>query len=50
MIVRIAQIEAAILTVPGVIDVTGTTLNGSAANVTLDAEEIPVLGTVVVNA
>ena len=50
LIVRIAQIEAAILTVPGVIDVTGTTLNGSAANVTLDAEEIPVLGTVVVNA
>jgi uncharacterized phage protein gp47/JayE len=49
LVVRISQIEAAILTVPGVVDVTGTTLNGSAANVTLDAEEIPVLGTVVIN-
>lgn len=49
LVVRISQIEAAILTVPGVIDVTGTKLNGSAANVTLDAEEIPVLGTVIVH-
>jgi uncharacterized phage protein gp47/JayE len=49
LVVRISQIESAILTVPGVVDVTGTTLNGSAANVTLDAEEIPVLGTVIVN-
>lgn len=49
LVVRISQIESAILTVPGVIDVTGTTLNGSAANVTLDAEEIPVLGTVTIN-
>jgi uncharacterized phage protein gp47/JayE len=49
LVVRVSQIEAAILTVPGVIDVTGTTLNGSAANVTLGAEEIPVLGTVTIN-
>jgi uncharacterized phage protein gp47/JayE len=49
IIVRVALIEAAILTVPGVIDVANTTLNGTAANVTLGAEEIPSIGTVVVN-
>lgn len=49
LIVRVAQIEAAILSVPGVIDVSETTLNGSAANVTLNEEEIPALGTVVVH-
>jgi len=46
LIVRIALIEAAILTVPGVIDVTGTELNNSKMNVTLGLEEIPRLGTV----
>jgi len=49
LVVRISQIEAAILTVPGVIDVTGTTLNGSTANVTLGEEDIPVLGTVTIH-
>jgi len=49
LVVRISQIEAAILTVPGVVDVTGTKLNGSPSNVALDAEEIPVLGTVIIN-
>ena len=49
LVVRISQIEAAILTVPGVIDIAGTKLNGGAANVTLSAEQIPVLGTVIVN-
>lgn len=49
LVVRISQIEAAILTVPGVIDVTGTTLNGTAANVTLGEEEIPELGAVVIH-
>jgi uncharacterized phage protein gp47/JayE len=49
LVVRVAQIEAAILTVPGVIDVTGTALNSSATNMTLDAEEIPMLGTVTVH-
>lgn len=49
LVVRVALIEAAILGVPGVIDVAGTTLNGSAANVALGPEEIPVLGTVIVN-
>lgn len=47
--VRISQIDARILTVSGVEDVTNTTLNGSAANIILGAEEIPILGTVTVN-
>lgn len=47
--VRISQIDARILTVSGVEDVTDTTLNGSAANIALGAEEIPKLGTVTVN-
>lgn len=49
LIVRVSQIDARILTVPGVEDVTDTELNGTAANVTLDMEEIPVLGTVTVD-
>lgn len=49
LVVRVAQIEAAILSVPGVIDVSGTTLNGSDANLPLDVEQIPVLWTVTVN-
>jgi uncharacterized phage protein gp47/JayE len=46
LIVRIAQIDARILTVTGVEDVTGTTVNGSATNQTLGTDEIPVMGTV----
>ncbi len=50
IIVREALIEASILSVDGVVDVTNTTLNGSAANVTLTEEQIPSLGTVTLNA
>lgn len=46
LIVRVSQLEARILTVSGIADIAGTTLNGGAGNVTLAAEEIPVLGTV----
>ncbi|MBD2846184.1 baseplate J/gp47 family protein [Paenibacillus sp. IB182496] len=46
VIVRIALLEAAILGVPGVIDVTGTTLGGSPDNLPLGAHEVPVLGEV----
>lgn len=49
IIVRVALIEAAILNVPGIIDVTNTLLNGTAGNLTLAAEEIPLMGTVTVN-
>lgn len=47
--VRTAQIDAKMLTVSGVEDVSGTKLNGAEANVALGAEEIPVLGTVTFN-
>lgn len=50
LVVRVAQIDARLLTVQGVVDVNGTELNGSAANVTLDAEDIPVIGTVTLHA
>lgn len=46
IVVRIAQIESRILTVPGVVDVAGTKLNGAASNVTLTDDGIPVLGMV----
>lgn len=44
LIVRIARIESAILTVEGVLDIADTTLNGSTENVILDAYSIPVRG------
>lgn len=48
LVVRVAQIEAAIIGVPGVIDIFDTKLNGTAANVSLGEEEIPILGTVTI--
>jgi uncharacterized phage protein gp47/JayE len=49
LVVRTAQIDARVLNIPGVEDVTVTTLNGVAANLLLGAEEIPQLGAVNVN-
>lgn len=49
LVVRVSQIEAVILGVPGVIDISDTKLNGTAANITLGEEEIPMLGTVMVH-
>ncbi len=46
IIVRTAQIESRILTVPGVVDITDTQLNGSGGNVVLTDEQIPAMGTV----
>lgn len=46
LIVRVGQIETKILNVEGVIDITGTTINGGTANISLDADSIPVLGVV----
>lgn len=43
-VVRVSQIEARILAVKGVADITDTRLNGTASNVTLGEYEIPVLG------
>lgn len=48
-IVYVSRIEAAILSVTGIEDVTGTTLNGSASNLQLDSDQIPVKGTVTVS-
>ncbi|MFJ2042254.1 baseplate J/gp47 family protein [Paenibacillus taichungensis] len=49
IIVRVAQIESRILTVQGVVDVMNTKINGSAVNLTLTGDQIPVLGTVTLN-
>jgi uncharacterized phage protein gp47/JayE len=46
LIVRISQLESRLLDCEGVLDVSGTTLNGSASNLSLAADEIPVRGTV----
>lgn len=45
--VRISQIEARIMGITGVVDVTGTTINGSASNLVIDQYSIPVFGGVV---
>lgn len=45
-IVRISQIETRLLAITGIVDVTGTTLNGSDENLTLGEYEIPVIGSV----
>lgn len=44
LVVRIAQIESRLLKISGVLDVTNTTINGVADNLTLTAEELPVFG------
>ena len=49
IVVRIAQIDSRILSVSGIEDVANTQLNGLDLNITLGAEEIPILGTVLVN-
>lgn len=47
LIVRISQIESRILDIPGVLDITGTAINGTAENLSLAADAIPVLGEVI---
>lgn len=42
--VRVSQIDTRILNVPGVVDVQGTSINGSKNNLNLGKFEIPVLG------
>ena len=46
IVVRISQIESALLGVTGVLDITGTTLNGADQNLVVDADSIPKRGTV----
>ena len=43
IVVRISQIEARLLDIEGIIDIEDTKLNGSARNLYLSGEEVPVL-------
>ena len=47
--VRIAQIEARILSVEGVLDVADTEINGDAENLELTFEKVPIMGEVTLN-
>ena len=49
MTVRIAQIEAKVLTVEGVLDIADTEINGDADNLVITYDKIPLLGEVVLN-
>ena len=44
IVVRINQIESALLGVTGVLDITGTTLNGAEQNLVINADSIPKRG------
>lgn len=44
LIVRIAMIEAAILSVDGVLDISNTKINDGTANIQTESDEIPILG------
>ena len=46
IVVRISQIETHILDIAGIIDIAGTTLNGSESNLTIGEDQIAVRGTV----
>lgn len=46
LVVRVSQIETKVLNVAGVIDITGTKINGGTANIPLTPDAIPVLGVV----
>ena len=48
LIMYISRLESAILDVQGILDVTGTTLNGVASNLILGADQIPVIGGIIV--
>lgn len=47
LIVRVSQIEARLLELKGVLDITGTTLNKVAENLVLGPDEIPVRGEII---
>lgn len=46
IVVRILQIEAAIVQIEGIIDVTDTVINGSAKNLQLTDKSVPVKGVI----
>lgn len=43
-VVRVAQLESTILALEGVVDIDGTTINGSTSNLTLTKYQIPTFG------
>lgn len=45
LVVRIAEINARLLAIPGIIDITNTTINGQDQNIIVDADSIPQRGT-----
>lgn len=45
LVVRLSYIESRLLDIDGIIDIENTKLNGTASNLTLDADKIPVRGT-----
>jgi uncharacterized phage protein gp47/JayE len=47
--VRTAQLESRILEVPGVLDISNTTINGLSNNLVLEGSQIPVRGDVSAN-
>lgn len=49
LIVRIAQIEAKLLCIDGIMDITDTAINGKTENLILASNEIPVRGTINAN-
>ena len=46
LIIRVSQIETRLLDVAGILDIENTTINGVAANFTVDPVKIPVRGTI----
>ena len=46
LVVRVSRIENAVLSVEGVLDITGTQINGDSGNLTLTAYQIPVFDSV----
>ena len=45
LIVRVSQLESRLLTIPGIVDVAQTKINGTAGNYPLLLDTIPILGT-----
>ena len=43
--IRVSQIESRLLSIDGIVDISGTTINGQASNLTLDKDAVAVRGT-----
>lgn len=47
LVIRISQLESRLLNINGILDVTGTTINGAAGNLALESDSIPVRGLII---